>query len=162
MPARRSGAADSGRADERARPGRHPRDAPAHPRLRGGGPDGVPSSHLLDEVEKTCDEVAIVDRGKIVAQGSVAEIAGGAEPQLTIEVDDEAAARRVLGERTDVQGVTEDDGGALRVRLTAATAAADVNRALVVAGIAVSRLEPARVTLEERFLEITSRLEQDE
>ncbi len=120
------------------------------------------SSHLLDEVEKTCDEVAIVDRGKIVAQGSVAEIAGGAEPQLTIEVDDETAARRVLGDRTDVQGVTEDDGGALRVRLTAAAAAADVNRALVVAGIAVSRLEPARVTLEERFLEITSRLEQDE
>jgi ABC-2 type transport system ATP-binding protein len=119
------------------------------------------SSHLLDEVEKTCDEVAIVDRGKIVAQGPVGEIAGGAEPQLTIQVDDEVAARGVLGGRDDVREVAEDDG-TLRVTLTSAAAAADVNRALVVSGIAVSRLEPAHVTLEERFLQITSRLEQDE
>ena len=119
------------------------------------------SSHLLDEVEKTCDQVAIVDRGKIVAQGSVDEIAAGAEPGLTIEVDDRATAHRVLGERRDVQEVA-DDGDALRLKLTVSSAAADVNRALVVAGVAVSRLEPMRVTLEERFLEITSRLEQDE
>src|SRR6266550_2238198 len=34
----------------------------------------VLSSHLLDEVEKTCDAVAIVDRGRIVVQGSIAEL----------------------------------------------------------------------------------------
>ena len=35
------------------------------------------SSHLLDEVEKTCDAAAIVDRGKIITQGPIAELAGG-------------------------------------------------------------------------------------
>jgi len=35
------------------------------------------SSHLLDEVEKTCDVAAIVDRGHVVAQGTIAELTGG-------------------------------------------------------------------------------------
>jgi ABC-2 type transport system ATP-binding protein len=112
------------------------------------------SSHLLDEVEKTCDHVAIVDQGRIVVQGGVEEIASSGDPTLLIEVDDEAAARRVL------QGAAiEAEGVALRVKLTPGSSAAEINRALVEAGIAVSRLEPARATLEEKFLEITSRLE---
>src|SRR6201999_554616 len=54
------------------------------------------SSHLLDEVEKTCDHIAIVDQGRIVVQGAVEEIAASGKPTLFIEVDDQAAARRVL------------------------------------------------------------------
>src|SRR6266513_1921864 len=45
------------------------------------------SSHLLDEVEKTCDQVAIVDQGKVVVQGAVAEIAAQGDPTLLIEID---------------------------------------------------------------------------
>jgi ABC-2 type transport system ATP-binding protein len=116
------------------------------------------SSHLLDEVEKTADEVAIVDRGRIVVQGPVAQIAAGGEPALLLEVDDAAAARRALGGLAQVLSVT-DDGAGLRVTLGEGFNAAAVNRVLVGAGVAVSRLEPARVTLEERFLDITSRLE---
>src|SRR5439155_17921084 len=114
-------------------------------------------SHLLDEVEKTCDQVAIVDQGRIVVQGGVEEIAASGDPTLLIEVDDDAAARRVLdGVELDVEGK------ALRVKLTSGRSAAEINRALVEAGIAVSRLEPARATLEEKLLEITSRLEGNE
>ena len=47
---------------------------------------------------------------------------------------------------------------ALRLTLGDGLTPADVNRALVTAGVAVSRLEPARATLEETFLSITSRL----
>jgi ABC-2 type transport system ATP-binding protein len=112
------------------------------------------SSHLLDEVEKTCDQVAIVDQGRIVVQGGVEEIASSGDPTLLIEVDDEAAARRVLDGAS-----IEAEAGALRIKLTPGRSAAEINRALVEAGIAVSRLEPARATLEEKFLEITSRLE---
>ena len=112
------------------------------------------SSHLLDEVEKTCDHVAIVDQGRIVVQGGVEEIAASGDPTLLIEVDDEAAARRVLR-----GAAIEAEGAALRVKLAPGGSAAEINRALVEAGIAVSRLEPARATLEEKFLEITSRLE---
>ena len=116
------------------------------------------SSHLLDEVEKTCDQVAIVDQGRIVVQGTVSELAAAGNPTLLLEVDDAAAARRVLGDEPRITTV-EEEGTDLRVTLSDGLGAADVNRALVAAGIAVSRLEPARATLEETFLALTSRLE---
>jgi hypothetical protein len=52
----------------------------------------------------------------------------------------------------------ELSSGLLRLRLQGANAGAGLNRRLVLAGIAVSRLEPVQGTLEERFLEITPRL----
>jgi ABC-2 type transport system ATP-binding protein len=116
------------------------------------------SSHLLDEVEKTCDYVAIVDLGRVVLQGAVGEIAATGEPSLVVEVDDEARAREVLGREPRVASVENDGISTLRLTLGDGLRAADVNRALVTAGVAVSRLEPARATLEETFLAITSRL----
>src|SRR5271156_1718475 len=38
----------------------------------------VLSSHLLDEVERTCDSVAIVDRGRVIRQGPISELLAGA------------------------------------------------------------------------------------
>jgi ABC-2 type transport system ATP-binding protein len=114
------------------------------------------SSHLLDEVEKTCDQVAIVDEGRVIVQGPVGEIAARGEPTVLVEVDDLAAARRLL----DGRDVEEEGSGGLRVKLTDGLNASELNRMLVEAGLAVSRLEPARATLEETFLEITSRLEE--
>ena len=66
---------------------------------------------------------------------------------MLIEVDDLAAARRVLGDAH-----VQEEGGALRVTLDGTLTPAELNRSLVEAGIAVSRLEPARATLEETFL----------
>jgi ABC-2 type transport system ATP-binding protein len=114
------------------------------------------SSHLLDEVEKTCDQVAIVDRGRILVQGAVADIAAGGDPTVLIEVDDAEAALRVLDGRV-VR--VEEEGRGLRLTLADGITPAQANAALVGAGIAVSRLEPHRATLEQTFLSITSRLE---
>jgi ABC-2 type transport system ATP-binding protein len=36
------------------------------------------SSHLLDEIEKTCDAAAVIDRGRIIAQAPMRELTGGA------------------------------------------------------------------------------------
>jgi len=99
----------------------------------------VLSSHLLDEVEKTCDLAAIVDNGRVVAQGTIEALTAG-------------------GERT-IDIVAEPTDGGLRVRIGAETTAASINRRLVESGLDVHRLEPERVTLERRFLDITSRLE---
>jgi ABC-2 type transport system ATP-binding protein len=118
----------------------------------------VLSSHLLDEVEKTCDHVAIVDRGRVVVQGSIAELRDGGRHSLVVEVDDAARARAILAEHPAVERVV-DDGVALELSLADATAVPDVNRRLVAAGVAVRRLEPARASLEQRFLEVTTRLE---
>jgi ABC-2 type transport system ATP-binding protein len=119
------------------------------------------SSHLLDEVEKTCDQIAIVDQGRVIVQGAVAEIAATGDPTVLLAVDDADAARRVLSSETRVAHI-EVEGKELRITLTDGLDSAEINRALVTAGIAVSRLEPARASLEETFLAITSRLEGNE
>ena len=119
------------------------------------------SSHLLDEVEKTCDQVAIVDRGRVILQGGVRDIAATGDPTVLIDVDDSEAARRVLSAESRISAV-EQEGTELRLTLGDGLGAAEVNRVLVQAGIAVSRLEPARATLEEKFLAVTSRLEGNE
>jgi len=119
------------------------------------------SSHLLDEVEKTCDRVAIVDQGRVILQGAVGEIGADGEPTLVVDVDDVAAAEGALAGETRISRI-EAEAGRLRLSLADGLGAADVNRLLVQAGIAVSRLEPARATLEDTFLAVTSRLESNE
>src|SRR4051794_7278689 len=113
------------------------------------------SSHLLDEVEKTCDQVAIIDRGRVILQGAVDEIAATGDPTVLLDVDDVEAARRLLSGEPRVTKV-EQEGHELRVTLGAGLGSAELNTTLVQAGIAVARLEPARATLEEKFLEVTS------
>src|SRR5205823_4759207 len=58
--------------------------------LVGEGRTVMLSSHILDEVEKTCDHVAIVDRGEIVAMGSLDELRGVDQPRVLIGVDRES------------------------------------------------------------------------
>jgi len=118
----------------------------------------VLSSHLLDEVEKTCDHVAIVDQGRIVVQGSIDELRGVDGLHLILEVDDTARARGLLAADRAV-GLVADDGESLRVTLLDPAVVSDLNRRLVESGIAVRRLEPQQATLEQRFLEVTTRLE---
>jgi ABC-2 type transport system ATP-binding protein len=118
----------------------------------------VLSSHLLDEVEKTCDHIAIVDQGRIAMQGSIAELRDGGGRSVLIEVDDMPRARTLLAGHSAVERVL-DDGEALRASLRDPSAVADLNRTLVEAGLSVTRLDPALPSLEQRFLEITTRLE---
>jgi ABC-2 type transport system ATP-binding protein len=118
----------------------------------------VLSSHLLDEVEKTCSHVAIVDGGRIAAQGPIATLRNGGRSSVLIEVDDFVRARALLSADAAVERVV-DDGEALRVVLADAGAVAHLNRRLVEAGVNVTRLEPQEASLEQRFLEVTTRLE---
>src|SRR6266705_182454 len=120
------------------------------------------SSHLLDEVEKICDAVAIVDHGRVVIQGSLAELTASRQAIL-IGSSDGVRVQALLSAHPAVRSAAQTPEG-IRVTLrpdfpvAAEDAAADINRFLVEAGLAVHRVEPARASLEERFLEITSRL----
>jgi ABC-2 type transport system ATP-binding protein len=121
------------------------------------------SSHLLDEVEKICDAVAIVDRGRVVLQGSIADLARGGEQTILIATSDEERALALLAEnRAVASAVAEPEGIRVRLRpdVDAEPAADDIGRRLVLSGLAIRRFEPARASLEQRFLEITSRLEE--
>jgi ABC-2 type transport system ATP-binding protein len=116
------------------------------------------SSHILDEVEKTCDHIAIVDRGEIVAMGSLAELQqGDGQPRVLIGVDGQSHALDVLAGVPGVSDVSVENG-VIKASVAGADVIPDLNRRLVEAGIPVRRLEPLHASLEERFLAITSRL----
>jgi ABC-2 type transport system ATP-binding protein len=119
------------------------------------------SSHLLDEVEKTCDAAAIVDRGKIVTQGAISELAesGDARHELIVGVDDPQLALSALDASELVMEAHRFDEGLRVVLAGGPETAAQLNAALVQAGVGVMRLEPVRHSLEQRFLAVTSRLD---
>jgi ABC-2 type transport system ATP-binding protein len=110
------------------------------------------SSHQLAEVQLTCDAVAIVDRGRTVASGSVDEILRlGGSTGLLVRVADPVSAERAL---TAAGFAVVSDGAHLRVAAPAA-AGADVTRALAASGQWVSELRAEEVSLEDLFLQIT-------
>jgi ABC-2 type transport system ATP-binding protein len=122
----------------------------------------VLSSHLLDEVERTCDAVAIVDRGSIIAQGPISELLAGARLALDVDCSEPGRARALLMGATlgaRIEPVSSALG--LQITLPAGTgrgAIAEINRVLVEGGICVYRLQPVQTTLESWFLQVTSRL----
>jgi len=120
-------------------------------RLGKGSRTVLLSSHLLNEVEQTCDRVAIIRKGKLVAQGTVDELRGQAT--LIVKATPSDAARRSLVQLLGQAAVTGVDG-TLRLSVSP-DRAADINAALVSAGIRVSELRPAERTLEEVFLSLT-------
>ena len=110
------------------------------------------SSHLLSEVEQVCTHVGVMHRGKLLAQGTLAELRTTATPRLRVEVDDPARAGAVLEhlgmsrlERSGAQLTGSLDG--LRPE--------DCCRALVEAGVGVSLLVPERLSLEDAFVALT-------
>ncbi len=54
------------------------------------------SSHLLDEVERTCDQMAIVDHGKVIRSGPIGELTAEASVAVEVQCSDPPAAARVL------------------------------------------------------------------
>ncbi len=120
----------------------------------------VLSSHLLDEVERTCDAVAIVDRGRVIRQGSISELLSGASLVLQVECSDPDRARALI-EGTNIAARIEVGPQGLGITLAGGTSrdvVAEINRVLVEAGIAVYRLQEVQASLEEWFLQVTSRL----
>jgi ABC-2 type transport system ATP-binding protein len=120
----------------------------------------VLSSHLLDEVERTCDAVAIVDHGRIIRQGPISELLAGTSLELQVECSPADKARTIL-ERTGIGGGPELTPTGLRLTLPAGTerdVIAEINRMLVEGGISVYRLQPVHASLESWFLQVTSRL----
>ena len=117
-------------------------------RYAAGGRTVVVSSHLLAEVEQTCTHVVVMNRGRLVAQGPVTQIAGAATV-VTVDVDDPSSAARIASGVAGVHDV-EPTATGLIVRVSR-TARGDLMRALVNGGLQVERMAPQR-GLEEAFL----------
>jgi ABC-2 type transport system ATP-binding protein len=120
------------------------------------------SSHLLDEVERTCDTVAIIDRGQLIRQGRLDEIRDGQTQYFVVACDEVARALAIVEHEAGVRSVELRSDGSLLIAVENQITGAFVNRSLVLGDVLVTRLEPLHITLEERFLDITSRLQNPE
>jgi ABC-type multidrug transport system ATPase subunit len=109
------------------------------------------SSHLIAEVEQTCDRVGVISKGRLVGEGTVDELRGS--EILWLRANPLEEAERVVRGLRGIDRVARSDGG-LRVATDSATAPA-IARALVEAGVALSELRPERASLEKVFLELT-------
>jgi ABC-2 type transport system ATP-binding protein len=123
-------------------------------RLADDGRTVFVSSHILAEIESTCDHVAILAQGRLVTHGTVDEVisAGGRRASVLVKVADldrGAAALR------DAQLGVERVNGELRVEV-APDRSADVTQILAAAGHWVTELRPDRFSLEDVFLELTA------
>jgi len=118
-------------------------------------PQGVAvllNSHLIGEVERVCDRVVILDRGRVAAQGSLAELLGLRELRLQLTGLTPAARARLAA-----TGKWEQEGEWSIVALPAddvGTAVPDLVADLVALGVRVHAVEPGRISLEERLLGI--------
>jgi ABC-2 type transport system ATP-binding protein len=107
------------------------------------------SSHLLHEVQQACDRVAIINKGEVVREASIADLLRQ-DDGLRIDAVPVEIAEAALASRWPV----ERDGDALVVRATRAEAP-EVVRRLVGAGADLFGLMPEQRNLEEVFLSIT-------
>ena len=120
-------------------------------RLGSGDRTVLLSSHLLNEVEQVVDRVGVISHGSLIVEGAVDEIRG--RGSVLVRAEPLSAARervvRLLGsERVEVvDGTLRLDSEPARL--------SQINRELVLAGVAVSELRPVERTLEDVFLELT-------
>src|SRR5437879_6402148 len=121
--------------------------------LKQGGRTVLLSSHLLNEVELTCDRVGVIAKGQLVAEGTVDDLAARSGGRtLRIRATPLEQAQRLLESLLPEQVRVID--GSLILNVDPAQAAS-INRRLVSEGIDVSELRVDEQSLEDVFLQLT-------
>jgi ABC-2 type transport system ATP-binding protein len=108
------------------------------------------SSHLLSEVQQVCDRVAIINKGEVIREATVAGLLDQETTALRVDAAPPEAAEAVLRPHWPVTR----DGAALIVSATR-DATPDVARRLVEAGILLFGLAPVQASFEDVFLALT-------
>jgi ABC-2 type transport system ATP-binding protein len=122
-------------------------------RLADQGMTVLLSSHLMGEVEELCDRVAIVRRGSVVYEGSLAELIATTAGRYELRTTDDARAAAIAAGEPEVEDVAR---GTRSLTFTASeTAAARLSIALGEAGVGIHALVPRTATLEELFFRMT-------
>jgi ABC-2 type transport system ATP-binding protein len=116
--------------------------------LRARGTTIFLNSHLLTEVERVCDRVVILDHGRVVAAGPLADLL--AERHLRVRV---TGLARPAHELLAAFGPVTEADGLLELHGLDPERIPDVVATLVAAGGRIHAVEPRQATLEERFAE---------
>ena len=116
------------------------------------------STHILADVERVCDAVAILERGRVVASAGVAELTARATAnRLIVEVEDSVAAAAVAGAlagRAWLKSI-ETDGRALHLAVSdLPSAQREIPAEIAAAGMALRRFEIGETSLEDVFVEL--------
>ncbi|MCF6170968.1 MAG: ATP-binding cassette domain-containing protein [Bacteroidales bacterium] len=112
------------------------------------------ASHLLDEVQKICSHVAILDRGKLLHTGRVDEVLNSS-PMLELQADDMRALHLAL-QHSGVVDEIVSEGPIWLVRMNKETGPAEVNKMLTQQGIYLTHLAQRHKSLEKHFLELVA------
>ena len=120
----------------------------------------IMASHILDEVEKVCTHVAIIQKGVLKTVGTVQEVLNAAPVDKAITVEVELASDNLsLLEETvrSMPGIlsVENTGSSLHIEAAENIASAAINKYCFDKGIVLSQLNLKKKSLEKRFLEIT-------
>ncbi len=112
------------------------------------------SSHLLAEVEELCTRVAIINSGRIVHEGALADLrAGAGVARYRLRATDNRCAREIAEGRPDIGELSADER---EVRFTAPErAVVDLSLALAEAGLGIVALVPETGSLEDFFFQLT-------
>src|SRR5262249_22555020 len=109
------------------------------------------NSHLLGEVEATCDRVVFFKRGRVVGELTL----GASSPTLDIELKIDPADWGVLeGLAAFGSGAPEARDGVVHMRVQNERAVPEIARWLVGRGVAIYELKSRRKSLEEWFIEV--------
>ena len=120
------------------------------------------STHILSEVETTCDRAIVIDRGRLVAQGSIAqlrELRQGNGARLLLKGGLESVAAVLEPLVLDLSVTDAGERGVLAEFRLPGAAGISIERcvaALVEAGIGVSEATPVVASLEEVFVQLTA------
>jgi ABC-2 type transport system ATP-binding protein len=119
--------------------------------LRSRGVAVLLNSHLIGEVERVCDRVVILDKGRVAASGTLVELLGQHEVRLHLTgLPPAGEARLASAGRVD----READWFTVALPSDDDATVPDLVRDLVALGVRVHAVEPGRISLEERLLGI--------
>jgi len=126
--------------------------------LRSMGKTILISSHILTELSDICSSVAILEKGKVVASGSIESIKSALQPGLAFRLDvlgGADAARAILESLPDITAV-KADGEMLRFQFGGGREQIpDLVRSLVAKGVAITGLQEEKTDLEGLFMRLT-------
>jgi ABC-2 type transport system ATP-binding protein len=111
------------------------------------------SSHLLAEVEELCSRVAVIRAGRIVYEGSLAQLHSTAAPRYRLRTNRQQIARTVAAGHERIRDLKTE--GEDLVFTADEDAVLDLSRDLVKAGLGILALVPETATLERLFFELT-------
>lgn len=117
----------------------------------------IMASHILDEVEKVCTHVAIIQKGVLKTTGPVSDVlntSADSSTTILISADDNETLRSVISNMPGINSVIAQDN-LLMLSCNESVTSSSINRYCFEKGITLNQLLVKRKTLETRFLEIT-------